>query len=75
MRPRRSPGSSGLRAPLTFFLYDAAGRLAYRVRDGRLTPGNGVAVTGALLDDAIMRVLAGEPVPEPHPPSLGCSIK
>jgi hypothetical protein len=32
-------------------------------------------VTGALLADAIARVLADEPVPEPHRPSMGCSIK
>jgi len=39
------------------------------------TPGNGRPVTGELLTDAIRRVLAGEPVPEPHRPSMGCSLK
>jgi peroxiredoxin len=58
-----------------FFLYDAAGRLAYRGAMDDSTPGNGRPVTGALLDDAIRRVLTGEPVPEPHRPSMGCSIK
>ena len=58
-----------------FFLYDAAGRLAYRGAFDDSTPGNGRPVTGALLADAIDRVLRGEPVPEPHRPSLGCSIK
>jgi len=58
-----------------FFLYDTAGRLAYRGAMDGSTPGNGVPVTGDLLDDAIGRVLAGQPVPEPHRPSMGCSIK
>ena len=50
-------------------------RLAYRGAFGESTPGNGKPVTGALLSDAISRVLAGEPVPEPHRASMGCSIK
>lgn len=58
-----------------FFLYDAQGRLAYRGAMDGSTPGNGVPVTGELLDGAIRAVLAGRDVPEPHRPSLGCSIK
>lgn len=58
-----------------FFLYDAQSRLAYRGAMDGSTPGNGVPVTGELLDDAIRRVLAGQSVPEPHRPSMGCSIK
>lgn len=58
-----------------FFLYDATGALAYRGAMDGSTPGNQVPVTGELLDDAIRRVLAGETVPEPHRPSMGCSIK
>jgi peroxiredoxin len=58
-----------------FFLYDRRGRLAYRGAFDDSTPGNGRPVTGALLADAIARVLADEPVPEPHRPSMGCSIK
>ena len=58
-----------------FFLYDAAGRLAYRGAMDGSTPGNGLPVTGELLEDAITKVLAGQPVPEPHRPSMGCSIK
>jgi peroxiredoxin len=58
-----------------FFLYDATGRLAYRGAFDDSTPGNGRPVTGALLADAIDRVLRDEPVPEPHRPSMGCSIK
>lgn len=58
-----------------FFLYDAEGRLAYRGAMDTSTPGNGLPVTGDLLDNAISLVQAGRPVPEPHRPSLGCSIK
>ncbi len=58
-----------------FFLYDASGGLAYRGAMDGSTPGNGVPVTGELLADAIERVLADQPVPEPHRPSMGCSIK
>ena len=58
-----------------FFLYDAGGRLAYRGAFDTSTPGNGVPVTGDLLSAAIAHVLAHEPVPEPHRPSMGCSVK
>jgi peroxiredoxin len=58
-----------------FFLYDATGHLAYRGAMDGSTPGNGVPVTGELLEAAIEQVLAGRPVPEPHRPSMGCSIK
>ncbi len=58
-----------------FFLYDAGRRLAYRGAMDDSTPGNGRPVTGELLRSAIDNVLAGERVPEPHRPSMGCSIK
>ncbi|HEY6794321.1 MAG TPA: thioredoxin family protein [Kineosporiaceae bacterium] len=58
-----------------FFLYDRAARLAYRGAMDASSPGNGLPVTGELLDLAITRVLAGQAVPEPHRPSRGCSIK
>lgn len=58
-----------------FFLYDVERKLAYRGAFDESTPGNGRPVTGALLGAAILHVLAGEPVPEPHRPSMGCSIK
>lgn len=58
-----------------FFLYGADRRLSYRGAMDGSTPGNGVPVTGDLLRGAIAAVLAGEPVPEPHRPSMGCSIK
>jgi peroxiredoxin len=58
-----------------FFLYDASGALAYRGAMDDSTPGNGRPVTGELLRAAIDDVLAGRAVPEPHRPSMGCSIK
>ena len=58
-----------------FFLYDADRRLAYRGAFDESSPGNRKPLTGDLLADAARRVLAGEPVPEPHRASMGCSIK
>ncbi|MEU4684102.1 thioredoxin family protein [Streptomyces xinghaiensis] len=58
-----------------FFLYDADDRLVYRGSFDDSTPGNGRPVTGARLRTAVEQVLAGLPVPEPHHPSMGCSIK
>ncbi|MEV8095046.1 thioredoxin family protein [Kitasatospora sp. NPDC085879] len=58
-----------------FFLYDAHRELAYRGAMDDSTPGNGKPVTGGLLRHAIDLVLAGRTVPEPHRPSMGCSIK
>lgn len=58
-----------------FFLYGADRRLAYRGAFDESTPGNGKPVTGALLTSALELVIAGSEVPEPHQPSMGCSIK
>ncbi|MPZ67510.1 MAG: redoxin domain-containing protein [Pseudonocardiaceae bacterium] len=58
-----------------FFLYDGSGQLAYRGEFDESRPRNDTAVTGEVLRTAMDRVLAGEPVPEPHVPSMGCGIK
>ena len=58
-----------------FFLYDREGRLAYRGALDYSTPKNGRPLTGELLRAAIERVQSGQSVPEPHRPSMGCSIK
>lgn len=58
-----------------FFLYDAERRLAYRGQFDGSRPRTGQAATGASLRAAVDEVLAGRPVPEPHDPSVGCSIK
>ena len=58
-----------------FFLFDAGRRLYYRGQFDDARPGNGVAVTGKDLRDALDHLLAGEPAPEVQKPSLGCNIK
>lgn len=58
-----------------FFLFDAERRLVYRGRLDASSPRNGQPLTGEDLRVALEAVAAGEPVPEPWPPALGCSIK
>jgi peroxiredoxin len=58
-----------------FFLFDSQRRLAYRGQFDQTRPKTGQTPTGAALRAAVDLVLAGEPVPEPHDPSTGCSIK
>lgn len=58
-----------------FFLYDAQRRLAYRGQFDDSRPKSTVAVTGESLRVAADSVLKDEAVPEPHYPSIGCSIK
>jgi len=58
-----------------FFVYGPDRKLAYRGAFDASTPGNGKPVTGADLANAIGLVAAGQPVPEPHRPSMGCGIK
>lgn len=58
-----------------FFLYDAERRLAYRGQFDDTRPKTGQEANGASLRAAVEHVLAGQPVPEPHHPSVGCSIK
>lgn len=58
-----------------FFLFDAAGTLAYRGQFDGARPGNGVAVTGGDLRAATEQVLAGQAVPAEQRPSIGCNIK
>lgn len=57
-----------------FFLYDADLKLTYRGAFDASTPGNGKPVDGAYLRGALEAVRAGEAVPEPHQPSMGCGI-
>ncbi len=58
-----------------FFLYDRERRLAYRGQFDDSRPRSGTTPTGESLRAAVDLVLAGQPVPEPHAPSVGCSIK
>lgn len=50
-------------------------RLAYRGQLDDSRPSNGRPVTGLDLRRALDAVLAGNPVPEPQVPSIGCNIK
>ena len=62
-----------------FYLFDADRQLVYRGRldDSRpMRPSRpGQPPTSNDLDDAVQALLAGQPIPEPHVPSVGCSIK
>lgn len=58
-----------------FFVYGPDLTLRYRGAMDAASPGNDVPVTGQELAKAIELVLRGEDVPEPHRPSMGCSIK
>ena len=58
-----------------FFVFDGAQRLVYRGQFDDSRPESGIPVTGADLRAACDSVLAGEPLPEPQRPSLGCNIK
>ena len=58
-----------------FFVLGEDRTLVYRGAMDESSPGNGRPNDGHLLRDALARALAGEPVPEPHVPSMGCSIK
>ena len=58
-----------------FFLFDQNMQLVYRGQFDDSRPGNEAAITGADLRAACDAVLAGNPVPEPQKPSIGCNIK
>ncbi len=58
-----------------FFLYDTDRLLSYRGEMDRARPSNDVPNDGRVLRAAIELALDSKPVPEPHTPSLGCSIK
>ncbi len=58
-----------------FFLFDANFHLVYRGQFDSSRPGGELPVTGQDLAAAIDALLAGQPIPEPQLPSLGCNIK
>lgn len=58
-----------------FFLYDRDRKLAYRGQLDSSRPNSQIPVTGEDLTAAVRAVLAGQAVPEPQRPSLGCNIK
>lgn len=58
-----------------FFLFGSDLTLTYRGAFDASSPKNGNPVTGELLEDAIVKTLAGHEVPLPHRPAMGCGIK
>jgi len=58
-----------------FYLFDGEQKLVYRGQLDDSRPDSGIPVTGQDLRGAIDALLAGNPVPEPQQPSIGCNIK
>lgn len=58
-----------------FFVFDADQKLVYRGQFDASRPGNEIPITGEDLRKAVEAVLAGQPIPEPQRPSIGCNIK
>ena len=58
-----------------FYVFGADRRLAYRGQLDDSRPSNDKPVDGRDVRAALDAVLAGNPVPEPQTPSIGCSIK
>lgn len=58
-----------------FYVFDGDMKLAYRGQFDASRPGNDIAVTGDDLRKAVDAIVAGNSVPEPQMPSIGCNIK
>ena len=58
-----------------FYVFDKDQKLAYRGQMDASRPDSGIPVTGKDLRAALDAVLAGQKVPEPQKPSIGCNIK
>ena len=58
-----------------FFLFDGNHQLVYRGQFDSSRPDSGIPVTGEDLRQAVVAMLAGQPVSEDQKPSLGCNIK
>ena len=58
-----------------FFLFDAAGKLAYRGQLDDSRPSTNIPVTGKDLRQAIDALLQGKKVDFEQKPSIGCNIK
>ncbi|MDX1365292.1 MAG: thioredoxin family protein [Arenibacter latericius] len=58
-----------------FYLFDADLKLVYRGQFDNSRPGNGLAVTGEDLKDAMNNLLQGAKINPIQKPSLGCNIK
>jgi peroxiredoxin len=58
-----------------FFVYDAAGKLAYRGQFDAARPGKNIPVTGADLRAAVDSLLSGKSPDPEQKASIGCNIK
>ena len=58
-----------------FSVFDAQRRCVYRGQLDDSRPGNGVAVTGRDIRNALDQILKGQPVDSNQKPSVGCNIK
>ncbi len=58
-----------------FFVYDKDLLLVYRGQFDDSRPGNGKAVTGRDMREALDNILSGHPVSDCQKPSIGCNIK
>jgi hypothetical protein len=58
-----------------FYVFDAAGKLAYRGQFDDARPGRSTPVTGADVRAAVDALLAGELPDRDQKPSMGCNIK
>lgn len=58
-----------------FYVFDRAGKLAYRGQFDEARPKNSVTVTGADVRAAVDALLAGRAPNPDQKPSIGCSIK
>ena len=58
-----------------FFIYNKAGKLAYRGQLADSRPGNEIPVTGKDIRHALDCLIGDQPVTEFQRPSIGCNIK
>lgn len=58
-----------------FYVFDTEKKLRYRGRMDESRPGSNIPVSGEDLKRALDALIAGEQVPEPQYPSMGCNIK
>ncbi len=58
-----------------FFVFDRDRKCVYHGQLDDSRPGNDIPVTGKDLRQALHHLLAGESIPFPQKPSIGCSIK
>ncbi len=58
-----------------FFLFDADHKLVYRGQMDDSRPNTDIPVTGQDLNNAVDKLLAGEPISDKQMPSVGCNIK